>query len=102
MTKGVSKAILTRLPFVGDIASFWDVRADHRYWHLLPGEVHVYAAKLPPGTYTISLQAFDANGQLLPRYRTTRHYIPVKAGQENIYFLHTKPEADNVFVAKKR
>ena len=99
MTKGVTQSILRRLPYIGYIAAYWDVRADHRYWHLLPGETYVFAAKVKPGSYTVTLQCFDANGYLLPRYRLTRYYIPVRAGEESIYFLHTKPEADNTYFA---
>ncbi|MDK1032819.1 MAG: hypothetical protein QGD94_12485, partial [Planctomycetia bacterium] len=61
------------------------------------GEVHVFAAKVEPGIYTVGLDCFDVNGYLLPRYRLTRYFIPVKAGKENIYFLHTKYNADNTY-----
>ena len=100
ITKGITKSILTRIPYVGDIASMWNVQADHRYWRLMPGEVHVFAAKVKPGTHTVSVQSFDSNGRLLPRHRLTRHHIPVN-GAENIYFLHTKPEADNTYFPDK-
>ncbi len=60
------------------------------------------AAKVKPGTYTISLQCLDSNGYLLPRYRLTRYHIPVLEGQENIYFLHTLPEADNQYVPTQK
>lgn len=100
ITKGVTQSILRRLPYVGYVAAYWDVRADHRYWHLLPGETHIFAAKVNPGNYTITIQCFDSNGKLLPRYRLTRYHLPVREDQENVYFLHTKPEADNTYVPK--
>ena len=42
LSKGISQGILRRLPYIGYVAAMWDVRADHRYWHLLPGEVHIF------------------------------------------------------------
>ena len=97
LTKGIAQSILSRMPYIGNVAAYWNVQADHRYWHLMPGEVHVFAAKVKPGIYTIGLRCFDSNGCVLPRYHLTRYYMPVKAGMENIYFLHTKCEADNVY-----
>jgi tetratricopeptide (TPR) repeat protein len=88
--KGVTKAILKRMPCVGSVAGCWDVGGDPRYWPLLPGEVHMFAAKVKPGMYTLTLECFDSNGKLLPRYRQTRYCMPVRSNQENIYFLHTK------------
>ncbi len=101
LTKGITQSILSRVPYVGDVASHWDVRADDRYWKLLPGEVHLFAAKVRPGLYTLNVQCLDSDHFLLPRYSLTRYYIPVKDGQENIVFVHTKPEADNTYVASK-
>jgi hypothetical protein len=98
ISKGLSKAILKQLPYAGSVAGHWDVRADWRYWRLMPGEVHLFAAKVKPGLYTINVQCLDSNSNLLPRYSLTRYAIPVKEGQENIYFLNTKPEADNTYV----
>ena len=95
IAKGVSQSVLRRMPYVGSVAALWNVRADHRFWHLIPGEVHVYAAKVRPGRYSVTLQCLDSNGALLPRYRVTRYHVPVREGQENVYLLHTYPEADN-------
>jgi hypothetical protein len=83
------------------VASIWDVRADERYWHLMPGEVHVFAAKVRPGAYTINVQCFDSSGFLLPRYRLTRYFVPVADGQDSVHLLHIQPEADNVYEPKK-
>jgi tetratricopeptide (TPR) repeat protein len=99
LAKGVTQAVLRRLPYVGYAAAFWDVRADHRYWRLLPGEVSIYAAKVKPGVYTLAVQSFDSNGQLLPRQHMTKHFIPVLNQKENIVFLHLKPESDNTYFA---
>jgi tetratricopeptide (TPR) repeat protein len=97
MTKGVTQSILSRMPYVGDIASHWDVRADWRYWQLMPGEMHLFAAKVKPGLYTLNVQCLDANDCLLPRYRLTRYFIPVTDDAESIVWIHTKPEADNTY-----
>ncbi len=101
MTKGILQSILRRLPYISYAAAYWDVRADHRYWHLLPGEVHIYSSKLRPGTYTISLHSFDANDHSLPRQRATHYRIPVHAGQENVYFLQTQYDHDNTYFPPK-
>jgi len=100
--KGVTQSILRRMPYVGSLAAYWNVKADHRYWHLLPGEVHIYAAKVRPGLYNVTIESFDSNGKLLPRLRQTRYYLPVRDGRENIYLLHTVAETDNVYVPPKK
>ncbi|MCJ7543433.1 MAG: hypothetical protein MUP47_02525 [Phycisphaerae bacterium] len=97
LTKGVTQSVLSRMPYIGDIASYWDVRADWRYWRLMPGEVHVFAAKVKPGLYTLNLQCLDSNDCLLPRYGLTRYYIPVTEDAESVILIHTKPEADNTY-----
>jgi len=97
IAKGVTQSILRRLPYIGSVAAYWDVSADGRYWHLLPGEVLVYSAKVKPGSYTVCLQCFDANGHHLPRHRSTHYRIPVRAGEENIYFLQTRYDHDNTY-----
>jgi hypothetical protein len=98
LAKGVTQSILRRLPYVGMVAAYWDVRADGRYWRLLPGEVCIFAACVAPGNYTLCVKTFDANGNLLPRYRLTRYSVPVQANKENIIMLHTKYGADNTYV----
>jgi tetratricopeptide (TPR) repeat protein len=102
MAKGVTKAVLDQLPYVSHVSQYWNVMADFRYWQLMPGEVHLYAAKVKPGLYTINLQCLDSNGYLLPRYSQTRYFVPVREEQENIYLLHTLPEADNQYVAPQK
>ena len=102
LAKGVAQSILARLPYIGYAAAYWNVKADHRYWHLMPGEVHIYAAKVRPGLYNLSLESFDSNGKLLPRMRQTRYSLPVRDGQENIYILHTMAEADNTYEPPKK
>jgi len=97
LAKGITQGVLRRLPYVGSVAAMWDVRADHRFWHLLPGEVHVLAARVRPGRYNLTVQCLDANGNLLPRNRLTHYCVPVLDGRENVYILHTHPEADNQF-----
>ena len=102
MAKGVSKTIMDQLPYVSYASQYWDVQADSRYWSLLPGEVHIFAAKVKPGVYTVNIQCLDSNNYLLPRYSLTSYFIPVREGRENIYMLHTKPEADNCYVSPKQ
>lgn len=100
-TKSVARSIGRRLPYVGYLFGLWDVKADPRYWQLLPGEVHIYAAKVAAGTHTLRLECFDSNGYLLPRYSMTRYYMPVHDNDESVYLLHIYPEADNVYWADK-
>lgn len=103
VAKGVTKAILKQMPFgVGTVASYWQVQADDRFWHMLPGQVDLFAAKVKPGLHTICLQCVDANGYILPRYRMTCYYIPVHADQDNVYLVRTRPEADNVYVVASK
>ncbi len=100
--KGISQAVLRRMPYIGYAAAYWDVRADSRYWALMPGEVHMFAAKVKPGRYTIRLECLDSNGYLLPRHRLTRYYVPVTEGKESIYLMNPRYEADNQYVAPKQ
>ncbi len=103
MAKGITKQILKQMPFgVGTVASHWQIQADERFWHMLPGEVQIFAARVNPGLHTIGLQCFDANGYVLPRYRMTSYYIPVQANQDNVYVVRTRAEADNVYVVASK
>lgn len=100
--KAAAKNAMSNVPYASLVASLWDVRADDRYWKLAPGEVHVFAAKVAPGEVNATIQCFDSNGYLLPRYRLTRYALPVRAGQDNIHLLHVQLEADNVYVEPKK
>jgi tetratricopeptide (TPR) repeat protein len=97
IAKGVTQSILRRLPYIGSVAAYWDVRADHRYWKLLPGEVLVFTGRIKPGLHTVRIECFDANGNHLPRYRLTRHFVSVPDQGENLQLLHTYHEADNLY-----
>ncbi len=99
--KAITKQVLSYVPYVGGLADYWNIMPDYRYWQLLPGEVHVFAAKVKPGLHTINIKAFDVNGYLLPRYGVTRYHVPVVAGQDNVYMIPIQREADNVYVAQK-
>lgn len=96
--KAVTKEILTHIPYIGDVASYWDIQGDARYWMSLPGEVHVYAAQVSPGLHTVSLKFFDFNDEYLPRYDVTRHYIPVPGEGEIVLLLHSVENQDNGYL----
>lgn len=100
--KAVTKEILSHIPYVGDIASYWDVRADARYWPSLPGEFHVYAANVTPGLHTITFKFSDINGQYLPRYDFTRHYLLVPTEGETILLVYSLENQDNAYLLALR
>jgi tetratricopeptide (TPR) repeat protein len=102
VAKAVTKQVLKQVYGVGLVAGFWDIRADDRYWHMLPGEVHLFAARVKPGLHTITIQCQDANGYVLPRYRMTCYYIPVHADEDNVYIVRTRAEADNVYTVASK
>jgi tetratricopeptide (TPR) repeat protein len=95
--KAVTKEILTRVPLVGSVAGYWDIQADARYWTSLPGEYHVYAARVTPGLHTISLKCYDINDRYLPRFDVTRHFIVVPAEGEVVLVLNTVENQDNAY-----
>lgn len=40
--------------------------ADTRYWSTLPGEIHVWTGKLPPGEHVLRVEPQDASGAPVP------------------------------------
>ena len=102
LIKGILQSVLRRVPYVGYVAAYWNVRADWRFWQLLPGELQIFSAKVSPGLYTVDMQIFDSNGKLLPRYRTTWRFIRVVEGEETLVLLHTKYDSDNIYFPPKK
>jgi tetratricopeptide (TPR) repeat protein len=96
------KFVLECIPYVGDVAKYWDVSGDARHWASLPGRIFVYAGKLTPGPHTIRLEMFDVNGQLLPRWRNTYHGIAVPKDGEACVLLDPCFDADNQLADAQR
>jgi tetratricopeptide (TPR) repeat protein len=93
--KGVAKYILRNMPYVGNIAGYWNVSGDVRHWTSLPGRAYLFAAKLTPGPHTIRLEMYDTAGNLLPRLTNTYYGMPVPAAGEACYVLKPCAEGDN-------
>jgi tetratricopeptide (TPR) repeat protein len=96
--KMIAKEVLQRMPFVGGVFAYWNVSADARYVPVLPGEVHVFAARVKPGLHTVALRCSDINQRYLPRYDLERHFIPVGEDQETVLVLQTKENQDNAYL----
>lgn len=84
-TKGVAVKALTYVPYVGGLFGMVAdttglSKADVRHWPMIPGEVHVFEAKLAPGLHTIDLKFFDEKNKELERFRQLYHYVPVREG----------------------
>lgn len=99
--KAIAKEVLRRMPYAGMLFSHWDVSADARYIPVLPGEVHVFAARVTPGLHNISLRCFDINGAYLPRFDVDRHFICVPAEGEIALVMQTKENQDNAHVLEQ-
>jgi hypothetical protein len=97
-TKAITKEVLKNMPYVGMVASYWDIRADLRYWPTLAGEYHVYAGKLTPGPHTVHFRFYDINDKYLPRYDITRHFICVPSDNELVMTVHSVENQDNAYL----
>ncbi len=87
------------------IAIFLPAEADIRQCELLPGEVHVFQAKVEPGLHTITLAFHNAAGQALPRYTQHMYYIRVEEGRETFLYCRAIPyrgRARRVLVRPKK
>jgi len=60
-------------------------QADVRHWETLPGEVHLWAGWLEPGTHTLRLEFEDGGGYALPSLTQYWHHVPVRGRGENVY-----------------
>lgn len=96
--KGVTKAILKQLPYISWFASAWNVQADYRYWTTLPGEIHMFAARVTPGLHDIALRFYDINGAYLPRFDLVRHYIYVPEEGELVLVMRSVENQDNAYL----
>ena len=97
-TKAVTREILKQLPYISWVASAWSVKADQRYWTSLPGEIHVFAARVTPGLHDIALRFYDINGAHLPRFDLVRHYIYVPEEDERVLVLRSVENQDNAYL----
>ena len=61
--------------------------ADVRQWDTLPGEVHVLAAKLPPGDHTLTVDVRDRAGNPLPDLSRD---VPVTVKEGRLAFVWTR------------
>ena len=96
--KAATKWILQQLPGIGTVADHWDIQADARYWTTLPGEVHVYGARVRPGLHDIAMKFHDINDYYLPRFDVSRHYINVPEEGETVLLLHSVENQENAFM----
>jgi len=96
--KGITKYILSNVPYVSNVAQYWDVSADIRRWALLPGEVHVFSVRVKPGLHTIDLRYYDINDNHLPRASATYSFIPIKSDKESLCILHSTNDWNNAYV----
>lgn len=98
LTKTIAKEVLKRTPFVGTFAGLWNINADFRFWPSLPGEYHVYAARVSPGVHDLHFKFYDVNDNYLPRYDVTRHFISVPEKGERVMVIHALENKDNAYV----
>jgi tetratricopeptide (TPR) repeat protein len=93
--KALTKTLLRYTPYVGSLASHWNVQGDLRSWTTLPGKVFVYAGRISPGPHTVRLEMYDCAGLLLPRWTNTWHGLVVPSEGEAAPLLQARCEADN-------
>ncbi len=53
--------------------------ADIRTWRTLPGEIQVARLWVPPGTYSLSVDSYNVQGQILPEHITQE--VTLKSGE---------------------
>lgn len=87
--KGVSKEIISHLPYVGIAANLIQAKADIRVWNLVPAKYHIFTATLDPGLYNLNLKFYDAKGQELKYLEQAWYYIPVEEDQETFLVLRS-------------
>lgn len=96
--KMIAKEVLRRVPLAGTVFGYWDVSGDARFVPVLPGEVHVLAARVKPGLHTVALRCSDINGQYLPRFDADYHFLPVAEDEETVLVLQTRENYDNAYL----
>jgi len=83
-------------------------QADLRQWDLLPGEIHLVSARLPPGRYTFKIEFF-AQGKPMSDFRQVWHYVPVEEDRDTLLVFrsgrhkangHMPPRQNPVFRAE--
>jgi len=73
------------------VAILLPVKADIRQCELLPGEVHVFHARLDPGEYAVEINFRDRHGRTLAGYAQGWYHIPVEDGKETFLYARSIP-----------
>lgn len=73
------------------VAILFPAGADIRQCELLPGEVHVFHARLDPGEYAVELNFRDRQGRTLAGYAQRWYHIPVEDGKETFLYARSIP-----------
>jgi tetratricopeptide (TPR) repeat protein len=97
-SKWLAKQVAKRMPFVGLVAGAWDISADPRHVSVLPGQVHVFAARVTPGLHRVSLRCSDINSSYLPRFDVDRNFIAVPPENEAVVLVSTKENESNAYL----
>lgn len=66
-------------------------RADVRCNLLLPGEVHLFMAKFPPGEHEIELRVYDKDGRELPEMRQPGLIVNIPQRGDAVTLLRSQP-----------
>lgn len=95
------KEVAHWIPYINNLAVFWDVRADARSWSLLPGEILIWTGVVPPGEHVITVKFYDSQDYELPRYRQSWYFIPTEMDQETVVVIRAGRNKCNMSGQKK-
>jgi tetratricopeptide (TPR) repeat protein len=88
--------LVTGMQFIGS-------KSDSRSWILLPRNIFIFSADIPPGLHTVTIKCFDHKQREMPRYEQTWYYIPVdEDNPETLLILRTGLDKCNEYKKIKR
>ena len=96
LSKGITKEIISRAPFISMLGGTIHSEADLRAWTFLPRNLYVWSGRIEPGLHTIALRCRNAKGEPLGEYDQLWFYVPVQKDRLNVMALRIVPYRQNI------
>ncbi len=96
LTKGITREIISRAPFISMFSSTIHSEADLRAWTFLPRNLYVWSGRIEPGLHTIALRCRNAKGEPLAEYDQLWFYVPVRKDKLNVMAFRIVPYRQNI------
>ena len=78
-------------------------QADARYWDTLPDRLHLVAAEVPPGTYSLEVQYFSEGRRPLPHRTRTLPSLTIEPGRDYVLLVRETPrKSPDTWLVRKR